>query len=192
VLLLLFSGVSLTRRMQRMYQESWGLEAQPGVGRAVHAVLGLTVLVLGIGLVYLARALVSSLALGGALLLLVSGLAGFGVWTSVPWLLLGRRIAWRRLFPAGVLTAACTSLYGVASTVYMPRLLESYSERYGLFGVTLALIGWLLCITLILVAATAAAAEFDRAQAPWARRLRARFGIEPAAVAARSAEPAGV
>ena len=179
--LLVFSGVSLTRRMQRMYQQAWGLEPPPGVGHAVHAALGLTALLFGLGLLYLARALVESLPLSGVLLLTVSGVAGFLLWTSLPWLLLDRRVAWRRLVPAGALTTVCTSAYGVASTIYMPRLLETYSRRYGLFGVTLALVGWLLAIAFIVVAATVVAAEFDRAQEPWARRLRRRLGTGPSA-----------
>jgi uncharacterized BrkB/YihY/UPF0761 family membrane protein len=90
--------------------------------------------------------------------------------------------------PLGVLTSVCTTVYGVASTIYMPRLLETYSLRYGLFGVTLALVGWLLAISFIVVAATAVAAEFDRAPDPWARRIRRRLGIGPSAVeATRSA-----
>ncbi len=60
----------------------------------------------------------------------------------------------------------------------MPRLMESYSVRYGLFGVTVALVGWLLCIAVILVVTTVVAAEFDRAPERWARHLRARLGIE--------------
>ena len=54
-------------------------------------------------------------------------------------------------------------LYGVATSIYMPPLMESYSERYGLFGVTISLVGWLLCISFIVVAATVIAVEFDRA-----------------------------
>jgi membrane protein len=177
--LLLFSGVSLTRRMQRMYQQAWRLDAPPGVGHALHAALGLTALLLGFSLLYLARGLVASLPWSDAMLLVVSAGAGFLVYTTVPWLLLDRRVAWRRLVPTGVLTAACTSAYGVASTIYMPRLMETYSRRYGLFGVTLALVGWLLAIAVILVASAVVAAEFDRAPEPWAGRLRRRLGIGP-------------
>jgi membrane protein len=180
-LLLFVSGVSLTRRMQRMYQQAWRLEARPGVGPAVHAALGLTALLLGISLLYLARALVGSLVASDVLLLTVSAVIAFLLWTAVPWLLLDRRIGWRRLVPTGALTAVCMSVYGIASTVYMPRLLETYSQRYGLFGVTLALVGWLLASAFIVVAATAVAAEFDRAPDPWARRLRGWGRIEPAA-----------
>src|SRR4029453_1648088 len=99
----------------------------------------------------------------------VSVLSSFLLWSTVPWLLLERRIPWRRFIPAGAMTAACATVYGVLSTVFMPRQLESYSERYGLFGVTLALIGWLLGMALIIVAATAIASELDRDQDRWAR-----------------------
>ena len=186
--LLLFSGISLTRRMQRMYQHAWRLEAPPGVGHALHAALGLTALLLGFSLLYVARALVGSLPWSDVLLLVVSAGASFVLYTTVPWLLLDRRVAWRRLVPTGVLTAACTSAYGVASTVYMPRLMETYSRRYGLFGVTLALVGWLLAITVILVASAVVAAEFDRAPEPWARRLRRRLRTGPAAAGDGSLE----
>jgi uncharacterized BrkB/YihY/UPF0761 family membrane protein len=55
--------------------------------------------------------------------------------------------------------------------------METYSDRYGLFGVTVALVGWLLCISFIVVAATVVAAEFDRSPQPWARAVRRRLGI---------------
>jgi uncharacterized BrkB/YihY/UPF0761 family membrane protein len=120
----------------------------------------------------------------------VSVVASFLVWTCLPWLLLGKRIPRRRLIPGGVLTATCTSIYGVASTIYMPRLFETYSERYGLFGGTLALIGWLLCIALIIVGATSIASELDRAPDSWARRTRRAIRIEPAADDPLRTEPA--
>jgi membrane protein len=181
VFLLVFAGVSLTRRMQRMYQQAWHLEPPPGVGHTLHATLGLSALLLGCALLYSARALVARLPLSQLLLLIVSALVGFLLWTTVPWLLLDRRVAWRRLIPVGAVTSIGTSIYGIASTIYMPRLLESYSRRYGLFGVTLALVGWLLAMALILVASAVTTAEFDRAPERWARSLRGRLGIEPEA-----------
>ena len=79
--------------------------------------------------------------------------------------------------PTGALTAVCAGVYALATTVYMPRLMSTYSLRYGLFGVTLALIGWLLCIAFIFVTSTVVAAEFDRDQDRWATRLRDRLGL---------------
>jgi len=186
--LLLLSGISLTRRMQRMYQQAWRLEVPAGAGRALHAALGLTALLLGISVLYTARALVGSLPWSQVLLLVVSVGTSFVLYTTVPWLLLDRRLPWRRLVPTGAVTAVCVSAYGVASTVYVPRLMETYSRRYGLFGVTLALVGWLLAIAVIVVASAVVAAEFDRAQEPWARRLRSRLRIVPSPAEGRSPE----
>jgi membrane protein len=177
VVLLVFSGVSLTRRLQRMYEQAWGLPRTSGMRNSVNAALGLAALVVEIALLYFARALVEPLPSGWVLGVPLSAVAALVLWTSVPWLLLDRRLAWRRLLPGGALAAACTGAYGVATTIYMPRLFEVYSLRYGLFGVTLALIGWLLCISLIVVAATVVATQFDSAPEPWARDLRSRLRV---------------
>jgi membrane protein len=190
VLLVVFSGVSLTRRMQRMYLQAWRLEPLPGVRGSLNAAVGLTALLLEIGLLSLARTLVRDLPFDWVLGAPVILLASLVLWTSVPWLLLDRRIPWRRLLPAAALTAVGASIYGVATTIYMPRLMETNSERYGLFGVTISLVGWLLCMAIIVVAATVVAAEFDRAQEHWARRLRARLGLGPATPSAGALEPA--
>jgi uncharacterized BrkB/YihY/UPF0761 family membrane protein len=175
VLLLVFAGVSLARRLQRVYQDAWGLPPRKGVRGSLSAALGLAVLLLEIGLLILARTLVDTAPTGWLVGGIVSVAGSVVLWTTVPWLLLDRRLPWRRLLPTGALTAVCTGGYAVATTIYMPRLMATYSLRYGLFGVTLALIGWLLCIALIVVAATVLAAEFDRTQAGWATRLRRRL-----------------
>jgi membrane protein len=177
VVLLVFSGVSLTRRMQRMYQDAWQLPPRRGVRGSLNAALALAVLLVEIGLLFLVRTLVGALPGGWALGGTISVLASLLLWTAVPWLLLDRRVSWRRLMPTGALTAVCAGVYALATTVYMPRLMSTYSLRYGLFGVTLALIGWLLCIAFIFVTSTVVAAEFDRDQDRWATRLRDRLGL---------------
>lgn len=175
VVLLLFSGVSFTRRVQRMYQDSWRLPPRAGLRGSLNALLGLTALILEIYLLSSVLSLLRSWAFGPLITWPLSVATSLVLWTSVPWLLLDRRVTWRRLLPAGALAAICAGLYSAATAVYMPRLIESYFRRYGLFGLTLALIGWLVATSLIVVAATVVAAEFDRADEPWARRLRDRI-----------------
>ena len=172
VLLLLYSGVSLTRRLQWMYLDAWRLRRRPGVRGSLNAAWGLAALLVEISLLYLVGTLVRTLPFDWLLGLPLSAGASLVLWTSVPYLLLDRRIPWQRLLPGGALAGLSSSLYGVATTIYMPRLMETYSERYGLFGVTIALVSWLLCISFIVVAATVVAAEFDRTPELWAQRLR--------------------
>jgi membrane protein len=175
VVLLLFSGISFTRRVQRMYLVVWRVPPRAGVGGSINAAFGLAALLLEVGLLSSLSSLIRHLPQGNLLTYPLSILASLVLWTSVPWLLLDRRVHWRRLLPGGALTAVCAAVYSVATSLYMPRLIESYSSRYGLFGVTLSLIGWLLATALIIVSATVVAAEFDRAPEPWAQRLRARL-----------------
>ena len=52
------------------------------------------------------------------------------------------------------------------------------TNEFGLFGITITLIGWLLAASFILVAATAIGAEFDASDARWLMRLKVRFGLD--------------
>jgi len=180
VVILVFSGVSLARRMQRMYQDAWRLEAVASVRGSLNTFLGLGALLLEIALLYLARSALRPLPMDTLLGILVSIPTGLLLWTCIPWLLLDGRIHWRRLVPAGLLASVCGAAFSIASTVYMPRMMETYSQRYGLFGVTLALVGWLLCVSLIIVCATVVAAEFDRSEGWLARRVRSWLGVSSA------------
>ena len=190
LLLLLLSGVSLTRRLQQMYVQVWRLPPLHGVRASFNAAMGLTVLLVELALLYLVRTLVRSLPLDWALQLPLSWLGSLMLWTLIPWLLLDRRVHWRRLLPGGALTAVLASIYGLATTVYMPPLMTAYSQRYGLFGVTIALVGWLLCVTVLIVASTVVAAELDRAPGRWPERLRRALGAEPEAPGRRRPDPA--
>ncbi|WP_406830793.1 YhjD/YihY/BrkB family envelope integrity protein [Pedococcus sp. KACC 23699] len=176
--LLLFSGVSLTRRLQRMYLQAYDLPPSPGVRGTFNASLGLAAFLAEVGLLSLLRSIVRSLPFDWASGLPLTMVVGVLFWTTVPFLLLDRRMPWRRLLPAGALAGVAVSLYGVATTFYMPVLMTSYSRRYGLFGITVAIVGWLLCMAVIVVSTTIVAAEFDRAREPWACRLRATLGFD--------------
>ena len=177
LLLLLFSGVSLTRRMQKMYLSAWQVPPRRGVRGSLNAVMGLGALLLEFTVLYVFLSVIRNVPFERAIQLPLSWAASLVLWTTIPWLLLDRQVGWRRLAVGGALTAVCSTLYGVATKVYMPPLMESYSARYGLFGVTIALVGWLLCVAFLVVASTVVAAELDRAPERWAQRFRGFLGI---------------
>ncbi len=178
VLILVFSGVSLARRVQRLYQDAWQIGSVAGVRGRLTTFVGLGALLLQISLLYLARSAVRAMPMDWLLSITASILTGLVLWICIPWLLLDGRVPWRRLVPSGVLASVCGAAYSSASTIYMPRMMETNSERYGLFGVTLALVGWLLAVSLILVFVTVVGAEFDRSEGWFARRVRSWLGTE--------------
>ncbi len=176
VVLLVFSGVSFTRRMQTMYRAAWGQE-KAGVRSGLFAALGLIALLAEILLLYGIQSLVRTLPLDWLFALPLSAVAGFVLWTSIPYLLLNRQVRWRRLMVAGGVSSTAIAIYGIGMTVYLPGHIERYTQSFGLFGITIAIIGWLLGSAMVLVASTAIAAEFDGSRALWAVRLKARYRL---------------
>ncbi len=176
-LLLLISGTSFTRRFQRMYRAAYQQE-KAGIRSGVYSTLGLLVMLVEVFVLYGVRALVAYLPLSWLFTLPFALVTGVLLWTSIPYLLLNRQVHWRRLVFGGAVAAVGTALYSVASTLYMPETLERYTQEFGLFGVTIALIGWLLAIAFILVGAAAVGAQFDACLAPWALYLKTRFRLE--------------
>jgi membrane protein len=147
VFVLVVSVLSFTRRLQRLYQDTWELEPRGLRGS-------------GWGLAWIAFfALYASLfpALDGivdGLVSVVLSLAGlFVVGLFTPYLLLGRRLRWRRLVRQAALTAVGSVALGVWSAIYMPRAIESSASAYGAIGVAFALLTWLWGYGIVLVVA---------------------------------------
>ncbi len=185
-LLLIASGTSFARRLAKTYRAAWEQD-KAGVRSSLYSALGLLVLLGEVLVLYFARTLVRHLPFNWAFSIPLSVTTGLVLWTSIPWLLLDRRVHWRRLVAGGAVAAVASSIYSVATTIYMPELVNSYTTEFGLFGITIAIIGWLLATAGILVASAAIGAEFDRTEDPWARRIKDRFGLrepETAAVVA--------
>ena len=175
-ILLLYSGVSFTRRMQKMYRAAWN-QQKAGVRGNLFAALGLFVFVAEVLLVYWIMSLAKYLPLDWVVALPLSIVTGLVPWTSVPYLLMNRQVHWRRLLVGGALTATTMAIFSLATTLYMPDLIDQYTGQFGLFGVTIAIIGWMLGAAVIVVASTAIGAEFDGSRAPWAVSLKDRWRL---------------
>ena len=192
--LLLFSGVSFTRRLQRMYRAAWGQE-NAGVRGGLFAALGLVVLIIEVLVAYGARSLFRQFPPDWLWALPVTFVTGMVLWTSIPYLLLNRQVHWRRLLFGGATAGAATTAFGVATTVYMPQVVTGSTEDFGLFGITISIIGWLLAAAGVLVASTVVGAEFDASLDPWIWRLKTRFRLfdpEQGPPARQPREPGGL
>ena len=175
-LLLVFSGVSFTRRLQTMYLTAWERDKM-GTRSSFFAALGLAALLAEVTLIYFIRSLVRQLPGDWLWMLPLSAATGLVIWTSIPYLLMHRQVHWRRLLAAGAISSAGSAVFGVATTIYMPPLIARYSNEFGLFGITIALIGWLLSASAVIVSSTAIGAELDASREPWAVRFKTRFGL---------------
>ena len=159
-----------------MYRAAWN-EQKAGVRGNLFAALGLFVFVAEVLLVYWIMSLAKHLPLDWVVALPLSILTGLVPWTSVPYLLMNRQVHWRRLLVGGALTATTMAIFSLATTLYMPDLIDQYTGQFGLFGVTIAIIGWMLGAAVIIVASTAIGAEFDGSRAPWTVHLKDRYRL---------------
>jgi membrane protein len=155
VILLVASALSFTRALQRLYQLSWqqsslGLRAMPW---------GLTWLALAVLVVTIRPPLVAGVH--GVGRIVISLLLAGVVWFVSPYVLLGRRVRWRRLLPGAALSALGMTALSVASAVWMPRSVATASLHYGVIGVAFALLSWLVAAGIVLVVASAGGALID-------------------------------
>jgi membrane protein len=159
VLLLVVSVLSFTRRLQRLYEQTWELEPRGLRGTGS----GLAWLAFFAAYVVLHPALDEVVAARGGVVLSLAG--AFLVGLLTPYLLLGRRLHWRRLVLQGALTAAGLAALGIWSAIYMPRAIEASASAYGSIGVAFAMLTWLWGVGIVLVVA----AVYGSPQMRWRR-----------------------
>lgn len=158
-LILVSSVVSFARALERVYLDAWELPAQ----RA--AVRGRLAWLAGF-CVYLAAIFPARTALVGAgvpgLTPVVSAVGGGLLFLWTPYVLLGRRVGWRRLLPTAVISAGSIVVFGVGSAIALPRIITHNTERYGYIGFAFSLVTWLFCGAVVIIAAAVLGAQLDR------------------------------
>lgn len=156
MLLLAGSGLSFTRALQRVYENAWRLDARGWAG----SVAGLQWLAgVVVWLTVFASVRTWLVDHTGPLISLTVALAGSALlWLFTPYVLLAKRIAWRRLLPSALLTSAGMTGLSVASVVYMPDSIAESADRYGSIGIAIALVSWLVGAGFVLVACAAVGA----------------------------------
>lgn len=169
--LLIVSALSFTRALQRLYQLAWG-QTTLGLRAAKWGLIWLAILVVALTL----RPIVLTPFDGVTKVVLTIAESGL-LWLITPYVLLGRRLPWRRLWPTAALTGIGMTALGLASAIWMPHSVAVTGAQFGGIGVAFALLSWLVAGGCVLVVTTAGGALIDA-------RLRAPRGDR--------ASPAGV
>ena len=151
---------SFTRGLQRVYLDVWQLPPQrfEAIVRRATWILGFVLYSALLGPV---RSLEVRNSLTVAYLVTLAAL-GTALWVFTPWILLGRRVPWRRLLPTGILTSVCVTVYTAVSTQTLPAIMTHNALRYGQIGIAFGLVTWLFVYSAIVVTAVIAAGVWDR------------------------------
>lgn len=169
VVILVLSALSFERAIQRLYERTWRLPAR-GVRASGWGLVWLFGLI-----VWLALQPAITGLFDGVLAVAASLASATGLWLATPYLLLERRIGWRRLLPTGLITAIALSLFGVGSALVMPHALGSAANEFGAIGIAFALISWTTAIGFTLMATATAGAVVSEGISDL-RRDRRNFG----------------
>ena len=180
-LLLLYSAMAFSRRLQSMYRAAWG-RGKGGIRSTLFAGLGLIAFTAMSGVSFLLREVASRFPLQWLWTIPLSAGIGLVLWTIIPFLMLEREVHWRRLLATGGATAACMTIFAIGTPIYMPDIMTRATNDFGLFGVTITLLGWLLAAAFIVITCAVIGAQFDDSDARWLLGLKTRFGLtDPAA-----------
>ncbi|MFE9635380.1 hypothetical protein [Streptomyces sp. NPDC006463] len=156
-LFLLISTLSFARAVQRLFEQTWQLRPL-SVRNTVNDAKWALVFVLYVPLSGWLVAVTGRGHLTLAVSLLEALLTGlFLIWGG--WILSAKRIAWRDLLPFGVVASVSTAIYFVAAELYLPRLFNSYADRYGAVGVVFAMLSSFFAIVLVVVGSAALGRE---------------------------------
>jgi membrane protein len=153
VVLALLTATSFARALQRSHELAWRL---PRTGlraawRPLALVIGLAVYV---ELLFLFGRLVRGVPAGTLVEDLVTFAGGWALWTGSGWILLGGRVRLRLLAAGGLLTTVGFTALRRLSAIYLPTLVASNQQQYGLLGVAFTLYSWLSACAFIIVVAT--------------------------------------
>jgi len=151
--LVIASALSFARALQRLYESAFQI---PALG----SVRGLPSTLVWLALIPLFVTMRDGIdaVLDGPVATVAALTVAAALWTLSPFVLLGRRLPWRRLLPTGIVTALAMSALATATVLWMTRTVGDSAERYGLLGVGFALVSWLILAGFALVGSAAAGA----------------------------------
>lgn len=150
LLFLIFGALSLARGIERIYLDSWNLQAAEG---SILRRLGWIASITGfLAITDPVRDLLDAVGLPVSARIVGLGLSTV-LWLWTPYLLLAQRLTWQRLLPTALLTAGATTALGAASLIYMPTMVTENATRYGLIGVAFALVSWLFTYSCAVIGA---------------------------------------
>jgi membrane protein len=158
VLLLLLSGLSFTRALQRSFEAAWNLTPL-GFRGIPNGLVGITVLLTEVILLSTLASLLRGVPAASFVTFALRAAGAVVLWLAIQYLLLGQRVRWGALLPGAVLAAVGQASVMLASGLWMPRVIVSNATRFGLIGVTFALVSWLIVLSVLLVFAAVLSAE---------------------------------
>jgi membrane protein len=159
LLILISSVLSFARALERVYLDCWGLPPERSALRG--RLTWLAGFCLYLALITPVHSLLVALGQPGLTGVISAVLLGLlFLWT--PYVLLGRRVTWRRLVPTAAVSGGAALVFSLGSLIFMPGIVTHDAERYGYIGVAFALVTWMFCAGAMIIAAAVLGALLEQ------------------------------
>ena len=159
LVILFFAILAFARTLQRTYEMAWGLRSL-GFRGTLNGLSGLFLLIAQLFVLGLAVTLLHHLPGAGVVTFVFRVVAASLLWWELQYVLLSRRVPRRVLVPGAVVAGIAQAVLTFYSAIYMPHLVGVDAGKYGVIGVTFALLTWLIvaCAAIVVVAVVSAEA----------------------------------
>ena len=146
-LVLIYSALSFTRTLRRVYERAWNLPKR-GLPGLIGDVLWMVSFILYLALMSAAREEITS----GFLYAVIALLLSIGFWTWTPAILLAGRERLLLLVPSGAVMIVGMAVLAITSIIYMPNLIVAKFNQFGQVGVVFAILSWMIVCCFVIVA----------------------------------------
>ena len=154
VFLAVLSATSFARALQRSYELAWRLPPAGGLRAAWRPLVLVISLALYVELLFLFSRMVRGVPASTILEDLATFAGAWALWTGAGWILLAGRVRPRLIATGGLLTAFGFAILRRVSALYLPNLVTTNQQQFGLLGVAFTLFSWLTVCSFVIVVAT--------------------------------------
>lgn len=148
-----FSATAYSRALERMFLKVWDVP-KPPLRTAWRWIATIVAVMVALALLALTQSILADRPFDNVIETAARFVIWTVVWTYVPWVLMRTEISLRALtFTGAIISVALTAL-GVFGTVYLPIVLTTGAEEFGVLGLVFVYISWLFVLSFAIVGAT--------------------------------------
>lgn len=148
-----FSATSYSRALERMFLKVWDVP-KPPLRTAWRWVATIVAVMVALALLALTQSILADRPFDNVLETAVRFVVWTVVWTYVPWVLMRTEISLRALTFTGAIIAVALTALGAFGTIYLPIVLTTGAEEFGVLGLVFAYISWIFVLSFAIVGAT--------------------------------------
>ncbi|WP_028046093.1 YhjD/YihY/BrkB family envelope integrity protein [Cellulomonas sp. URHE0023] len=148
-----FSATAYSRALERMFLKVWDVR-KPPLRTAWRWIATIVAVMVAIALLSLTQAILGDGPFDNVVETAIRFVVWTVVWTYVPWVLMRTEISVRALTFTGAIISVALTVLAVFGSIYLPIVLTTGAEEFGVLGLVFAYISWLFVLSFAIVGAT--------------------------------------